>query len=758
METIAQDRALMQLRATLRPGQRELADWLGGPLAVSAVPGAGKSHGMAVAAAISVAREQLNHHRQLVVVTFTRSAAANIKARIRQYLNDLGLPRTGFTVQTLHGLALNIATSHPRLGLDLTVVSLISDYDKKRLYRSCVEQWARQNPHILEDLIRGQQDDSEETEVLRRRTALLTDILPKLANIAVGTAKSSYLTPADLYALADQVEDPYPILAIAADLYHRYQKGLGERQWIDYDEMILSALKLLEQDDKLRKDWQERVYAVFEDEAQDSSPLQTRLLELIAAQGDRPVNFVRVGDPNQAINSTFTSADPLFFREFCQDCQAQGRFYEMAQAGRCSPIIIEAANFLVHWANGAQVAGGELPFRSQDIQPVAANDPQPGANPPPWGQGLELHFPPDIFASVHLVQQRLAELFQANPQANAAILVRENKQGRFIADVLRNPQEYGWDNSLATQGITIFDVGGNERRSHVPEELLTLVQFLHRPHSPDYLKAALKVLTERQKIQPQDLNRLASQPEVFLYPTALDDPGSDREQEARQVCQELLQARLALPLYPLIAYCANYVGYSPTELATADSLIHQLAMMAQTRQTWAVVFPLWQDIVKSNQFENVELEETDSRYTRSGQVTIITMHKAKGLDWDAVFLPFLHAQTIPGSLWVPATAQFLGEVNLADVARAQIRARASHHPIPDLNTAWQQAKELKIAEDYRLLYVAMTRAKRLLWLSAAHKAPFSWAGFDWHRHYDLSDRPPCPFLLSLGDRFFAATP
>jgi DNA helicase-2/ATP-dependent DNA helicase PcrA len=80
------------------------------------------------------------------------------------------------------------------------------------------------------------------------------------------------------------------------------------------------------------------------------------------------------------------------------------------------------------------------------------------------------------------------------------------------------------------------------------------------------------------------------------------------------------------------------------------------------------------EIVNSERFEPVETEDTDARYIRSGQVTIITMHKAKGLDWDYVFIPFLHEDSIPGSPWVPTAAQFLGDFTLAEVARAQIRA------------------------------------------------------------------------------------
>ncbi|MEM9164342.1 MAG: UvrD-helicase domain-containing protein, partial [Cyanobacteria bacterium P01_F01_bin.4] len=106
---VERETQLQQIRDGLRPGQRRLADWRGGPLAVSAVPGSGKSTGMAAGAAIAIAQFGLHARKQLVLVTFTRSAAANLKVKVRRHLRDLNLPQNSFVVQTLHGLALNIA-------------------------------------------------------------------------------------------------------------------------------------------------------------------------------------------------------------------------------------------------------------------------------------------------------------------------------------------------------------------------------------------------------------------------------------------------------------------------------------------------------------------------------------------------------------------------------------------------------------------------------------------------------------------------
>lgn len=757
------EQVMRRLLSSLRAGQQSMADWQGGPLAVSAVPGAGKSTGMAVAAALAIARHQLHARRQLVVVTFTRSAAANIKAKIRQSLRELALPQTGFTVNTLHGLALNIANRHPELsGLNLQTATVVAPNQSHRLIRACVEQWIATNPRRYLVLLEGTNFDGEETERLRRQSVLRTEVLPSLANTVIREAKSSGLLPQDLWTLARHTPDDYGILAIAAGLYEQYQTLLRSRDFIDYDEMILAALRVLN-NESARQLWQNQVFAVFEDEAQDSSLLQARLLKTLATDPTNPhapLNLVRVGDPNQAINSTFTPADPRYFGEFCDECKAQGRLATMDRAGRSTQIIIDAANFVLEWVNrqssalssqrsvatdnGQQTT--ELPFRPQIIRPVDPGDPQADANPPATGRGLEIYTPRDIFHTVSLIGERVVELFAKNPEGRAAVLVRENRQGRFVWEKLEFLRRQ--------HKIEVYEVGESDRQSHVPAEMLALLQFLDRPHSPDYLKAALEVLVKRQLIATQDLNALATLPEQFLYPGPLDPPQTSPVLQARNLCCHLLDARMKLPHYQLICFLALTLNYDQSELATAEKLAERVAQQTYGNSSMSATLATLSEIVNSEKFEGVEAGDAEQRYTRRGQLTIITMHKAKGLDWDYVFIPFLHEDSIPGSPWVPTGAQFLGDYTLAEVARAQIRASLhGEFPLPEAPVAWEQAAQLKTAEEFRLLYVAMTRAKRLLWMSAAQRGPFRWNTFNGTQGDNLQEKKPCPVLPALKSQF-----
>ncbi|MGD1873173.1 MAG: ATP-dependent helicase [Mastigocoleus sp.] len=815
--------AISQIRNRLRHGQQEMVDWKGGPLAVSAVPGAGKSTGMAAAVAVAIARQYAEYsrisgstRRQLIVVTFTRSAAANIKAKIRRYLReDLLLPQSGFVVHTLHGLALNIASRHPNLsGLQLENLTLITPNQGHRLVRSAVEQWIGNNPEFYYRLLEGLQFDGEETERLRRQSVLRTEVLPDLATTAIHEAKSSGLSPEDLQQLSNQSTDEYGILQIAAGLYQYYENAMRDRDFIDYDDMILAALRVLD-NESARRIEQNQVFAVFEDEAQDSSPLQTKLLQILATKpqmGDinhlslannyqqassltpqsqlntvalyekqinqrrgsslletvspitsSSINIIRVGDPNQAINSTFTPADPIYFREFCEECETQQRLATMQRAGRSTQIIIEAANFALDWVNASYrkrkgknnqnqyqnqslETSTPLPFRQQDILPVDADDPQKNANPPHIGKGVELATPRDIHHTLELISKRIVELFSNESikgnetQASAAILVRENRQGKWLAEQLKH--------LCKKNNITLFDVGEQDRQSHIPEEILAILHFCDRPHSPDYLKAALGTMVQRRLIETQDLNALASLPEEFLYPGPLTPPAKESVQQASQLCRELLKARLELPLYHLIPFIAFTLKYQQAELATADKLAERIAQQISGNFSMDNILEILSEIVSSERFEAVDTEDSEARYTRGGQVTIITMHKAKGLDWDYVFIPFLHENLIPGKFWVPPQRKFLGDFTLSEVARAQIRAHLHNEPLPNVYQAWEQARHLKTSEEYRLLYVAMTRAKRLLWMSAATQAPFTWSKPD-----NLQNQPPCPVFPALKRQF-----
>lgn len=808
---------LQRLHRGLRPGQRRMADWQSGTLAVSAVPGSGKSTGMAIAAAILLAerylaqqhvggwededagrdaggdagttelelggnwrtndepwsvRESSQHlppnaaltaNSHLLLVTFTRSAVANLKTKIRQYLRELSVPPQGFMVHTLHGLALHIATRHPeQSGLNFERLTLVSPTQSNRLVRTCVEQWISAYPQTCQRLLEGKGFDGEETERLRRQSVLRTEVLPELAYTVIHEAKSSGLMPQTLWELSHREQRiasdgiSYDVLSIAAGLYERYQLLLQQRGFIDYDEMILAALRVL-QNESVRQFWQSQIFAVFEDEAQDSSPLQTQLLKILAANPTNPtqLNLVRVGDPNQAINSTFTPADPIFFSEFCEACHATASLAEMDQAGRSTPVIINAANFLLDWVNrqyGSRTGGQALPFRPQHIHTVGFNDPQPDANPDPEGAGLEIRFPPDVYQTVNLIGLRVAELLTREPEARAAVLVRENRQGRFVAELLRHPEQHSIEVNLKELGIDVFDVGEQDRQSHVPTDMLTLLRLLDRPHSPDYLKAALQLFIDRQLVPAQDLDPLVNLPEQFLYPSPLDPPQPEPVLQARRYCTGLLRARLGLPPYQLIPFMALTLQYEQAELATADKLANRISLQTIGDASLSAMIDALSEIARSERFEPIETDDPDSRYLRPGQLTIITMHKAKGLDWDFVFIPFLHEQVIPGALRVLPQAQFIGDFNLAEVARVQIRSYIhGEAEVPDPQTAWIRAGSLKTAEEYRLLYVAMTRARRLLWMSAAHQAPFTWS-----KPENLDRRSPSPILLALVKQFPSA--
>ncbi|MBE9223022.1 ATP-dependent helicase [Cyanobacterium stanieri LEGE 03274] len=762
------EQKLAKLIQQLRPGQDILGNWQKGEMAVAAVPGAGKSHSLAVAAAVTIAREKLNLRRQLIIVTYTRSATASIKQKVEKNLHYLGLPPVGFSVQTIHGLALNIASRYPELsGLNLSHSNLVSLNANHRLMKDAVNRWIRENPSLYQMLVEGRQSfDGEESERLRREGIIRQELLPSLASTVIGEAKCSGKSWQDLSNYIDYSRDEYQIMAIASGLYQIYQQLMMEKNFIDYNDMILGALKVL-QNQEARKIWQQQTHAVFEDEAQDSSPLQVELLEILARDDEHShlePNLVRVGDPNQAINSTFTSADPIYFNWFCDLCATKNSLATIAQAGRSTQVIIDVANqtldFINNNANHQTLKfqknnpdynhSLELPFREQYIKPVTQNIHQTNINPLPFERGLELNLSDNIYDTVRAIGKKIEDIFvdqESKQNTNLAILVREKSQGKFIQSHLQYLQE--------NYGINVITIDSNSNSSELPQEILKILQFIDRPHSPEYFHNIIDILHKRGIVNISRELIDINYPEKILYPTELDKDDNDNLEQIRRTILKLLNAKKELVHYQLIPYLAMNLNYSKAELATTHKLSEKIDREIVGRSSLKTIISTLITIINSENFEAVEIlddnDNPENIYTKCGQVTIMTMHKSKGLDWDYVFLPFVNDNIIPGNPYIPKKQSFLGEFNFSEVAKGQLRylihQEKLHGKISkslSIKEAWIEAQKLQEYEEYRLLYVAMTRAKRLLWMSAEKKAPFRWSFFQDNNDINsLSNSSPC---------------
>lgn len=742
----------------LRQGQIELAQWQKGMMAVSAVPGAGKSHSLAMATTLKIIEHNLNYNRYLLVVTYTRSAVASIKQKIEENLTNLNLPLMGFSVQTIHGLALNIASRYGELSqLHLDVNNLVDITSTHPLIRETVDRWMSENETNLRLLIQGKSSESlAESDILLRQSILRAEILPSLARNLIRIAKSSRWQVSDLKSLHHfDSSFPYPLSAIASGLYEQYEKIKQKSNLLDYEDLILGALKVLDYETP-RQTLQAEIFGVFEDEAQDSSPLQGDLLTILAKENDHSEpNLVRVGDPNQAINSTFTSSDPFYFNQFCLECQQKNKLYSMPQAGRSSPIIIKYANKTLQWIETElnkenRNLRENTPVNYQAIEVVGKNDPQTDSNPPPEGKGVEIYQPQDIYETTELITTRIMTLLEKNPLNNVGILVRLNKQGNFIFEQINE--------SLSKYQIPVKLINNKTSYLEICQEILSIVRFLETPHSPECVRNALITLHQKGMIKAMDFQGLSLYPEQLLYPTKLDKKLNHEEEEARAKCTKLLKAKIELSSYQIIPFLSSELKYQNSALATVQKLSETVERQIRGKSSFNSLVHILEKIVNEDKFEGID-EETEDMYTQAGQVTIMTMHKSKGLQWDYVFLPFLHDSVLPGSNFVTQNQEFIGNYNLTDVVRQQLRTaihyKRQHQSIEGLSPttlelAWNQANYEKKAEEYRLLYVAMTRAKKLLWMSAAKKT-VEWNFFNGENDQNSlkDDKKPCPVLEFL---------
>jgi len=742
-----------------RPAQERILAYSGGYMGVSAVPGSGKTFTLSLLAARLVermAREGDLGDREVLVVTFTNSAVENFRGRIGRFLREERglLPGVGYRVRTLHGLAHDIVRERPALVGLSEKFDIIDERSAADVKRESVIAYLRAHPDSLSPYINP--DNLARFRAIERD---LQDTAIDIANSVIRQAKELRLEPYQLRSRLDRQSGSWPLLELGLHVYADYQRSLLVRGAVDFDDLIILALKALETDHAFLDRLQDRWPYILEDEAQDSSLLQETMLRLLTRKRG---NWVRVGDPNQAINTTFTSADVRFLRNFVEENSELAR--DLPNSGRSARPIIDLANALINWSRTAHPHLPPDDSLSQPlIEPTPFGDPQP--NPEPGTPAFYFHTPalsPE--REVEMILRSVARWLPENPEKTVAILAPENRHGFRVTEALQQA-DLPFDDTLLRSNIS----------TRVAAQVLaTVISYVAQPQVSTQLERVWRELWWPRLGPPQLARLLAAQqgtvptaeeelpmptsalrkqelpapiaqfgqalrnlhtPERFVFPSPhdwLDELAWLDEMEGlrsvlnhfRSDLQRWTRAAI-LPIDELLLTLGAELFTEPADLALTHHLAVMLAKLADERATskdqWRLL-ELAQELdnIAQNKRRVLSFSDSDSGYEAiPGKITVATIHAAKGLEWDRVYLTAVNNFSFPSGSEKDKyrSERYWARDNLNLVAEAieQLR-QLSMGTLDDYSSGpATHASRLALAsERLRLLYVGITRTRQEL--------------------------------------------
>lgn len=710
----------------LRPGQQQILQFISGKMGISAVPGSGKTWTLSFLASEVIRKVNLTDDQEVLVVTLVNSAVDNFYQRVSDFIQRSNLvPNMGYRVRTLHGLAHDIVRERPELaGLDNNF-QIIDEKEATSILHDVARSWLQTHREWIDSFISTDLDEHKRDWVWKEH---VPNLIQDIAQDFIRYAKDLKLAPSDIQQLVAHVPVPLPFVEMGAAIYADYQRVLNYRGAVDFDDLVRLALFVLETDPQLLSRLQRRWPYILEDEAQDSNRLQEEILTLLSgSQG----NWVRVGDPNQAIYETFTTANPQYLRNFINNPQVISR--QLPHSGRSTQSIIELANYLVKWTMTehpiveARSALQAPPW----IEMVPPNDPQP--NPPDFPGGIHLidrkYSPQEEIAAV---AKSLENWLPSHPDHTIAVLVPRNLRAFDLVDLLKQRKIPYVDSLLRSTSSTRQSAGvlGNILRSladtQSPTKLATAYQVWRRNDRDDdeaYHRSLRAAELIKKCIHPEDY--LAPQPDrdwlLRLNGIENDNLLLDHLSIFRDLMRRW-QASVLLPIDQLILSLSQDLFTEPADLALTHKLAVLLRRSSQVNPSWRLP-ELTDELVSiaKNQRRFLGFSEDDTGFNpdhHKGKVVVSTMHKAKGLEWDRVYLMSVNNYDFPSGLaadtYIAEKWFVRNQLNLEAEALSQLDQliTGDHMGWYEPGVATQNARIDYIRERLRLLYVAITRARR----------------------------------------------
>ena len=291
--------------ADLNPAQREAVLTTEGPLLVIAGAGSGKTRVLTHRVAHLLATQGVKPN-EILAITFTNKAAGEMKERVERTLGPIA---RAIWIMTFHAACGRILRREAeRLGYRSSF-TIYDQADQVRLVKACLEELERDPKRFV----------------------------PRGIHAQISNAKNQLIGPAEY---ASRVASFYD--QTVADVYELYQRRLFASNAVDFDDMLMLTVDVLQRFPEAREKWAKSFRYVLVDEYQDTNHAQYVLLKLLAQDHQ---NLMVVGDPDQSIYS-FRSADIRNILEFEHDFP-DTKVIPLEQNYRSTNSILTAANEVI---------------------------------------------------------------------------------------------------------------------------------------------------------------------------------------------------------------------------------------------------------------------------------------------------------------------------------------------------------------------------------------------------------------------------
>jgi len=620
--------------ADLNPAQREAVLHTEGPLLVVAGAGSGKTRVLThrVVHLIAAVGVQPN---EILAITFTNKAAGEMRSRLEDLLPEVA---RRIWILTFHAACGRILRREaPRLGYR-TNFTIYDQADQVRLVKQCLEELERDPKRFP----------------------------AKGIHEHISSAKNQLVSPAEYRNRVDSFYDQ-----TVADVYDLYQRRLFASNAVDFDDLLMLTVDVLERFPEGRERWQKAFRYILVDEYQDTNHAQYRLLQLLA---EKHRNVCVVGDPDQSIYA-FRGADIRNILEFERDF-GETRTIPLEQNYRSTNTILRAANAVI--SQNRERKPKNLWSDLGDGDPVRV---------------LEVE---DEHAEARFVAAEIARLVDEGVNGSEiAVFYRTNAQSRVLEDI------------LVRQEIPYQVIGGP--RFYERAEVKDLVAYLQVIDNP-YDAVSLQRIANRPRrgIGDASLARLQAYAdnhglslwEALEFPEEAGlGPAQVRAvNQFRTVIQSLQAGALELPVDELLERTLDRSGYiaalEAERTIEAQGRIENLQELVGVTQEYQATAP---DPSLSTFLQEISLySDQDALREQQSLVTLMTLHNAKGLEFQAVFMIGMEEGVFPHS---------------------------------------RSIEQNELEEERRLAYVGMTRAKE--WLTLTHASARALYG---NRNYNLPSR------------------